>query len=330
MFLKNLKKPYLSFLLVLLLIPNFIYAYSEYLVVGGQNIGIELKSKGIMVVGFYRVNDSYFAKDAGLKVGDVITAVNNKKVNKISEMITEINGSNGRSVLITYLRDNQTKTANLPINKDDSDTYKTGIYVKDNITGIGTLTFIDPNTKLFGALGHEITEKTTGKILDIKSGSIFQATVSSINRSEMGNPGEKNAKFFNNNILGSVAENTNKGIFGKYEAEIPNNKLYKVANPNEIKIGNARILTVLNEDLIEMYDIKITKILDNDQKTKNILFEITDEELIKKTGGIVQGMSGSPIIQGEYIIGAITHVVIDNPTKGYGIFITNMLEEAEN
>ena len=207
--------------------------------------------------------------------------------------------------------------------------YKTGMYIKDNITGIGTLTYIDPNTKLFGALGHEIIEKSTNKILDSDNGSIFNSTVTSIKSSTNGSPGEKNAKLETDDTKGTIFKNTNHGIFGNYTATLPDKKLYKVAQTKDIKLGNATILTVLKDKNIGEYDIKITKINDTSNNTKNILFEITDQELLKETGGIVQGMSGSPIIQGEYIVGAVTHVVIDNPSTGYGIFITNMLEESE-
>lgn len=330
MFFKKFKKASLAILLTLLLFPNFIYAYSEQVIVGGQNIGIELNSKGVLVVGFYKVNDKHPAKDAGINVGDTILEVNSIQVNTTSEMSEIINSSRTNNVSIKFQRDDVTKTTSLKVERDSSNNLKTGIYIKDRITGIGTLTFIDPNTKLFGALGHEIIEKSTGKILDIKTGSIFESSVSSISRSEIGSPGEKNAKFYSNNTLGTIFENTNKGIFGKYTNTISSNNLYKVAKPDEIKHGDAQILTVLKDDIVEKYNISITKTMHTDNKTKNIVFEITDDELIKKTGGIVQGMSGSPIIQGEYIIGAITHVVIDSPTRGYGIFITNMLEEAEN
>lgn len=329
MFFKKLRVTFLLFLLTILLFPTFIKAYSEYVIVGGENIGIELNSHGVMVVGFYEVNGTNPANNAGLKVGDIILSVNSETVQKISELQAIINRSNSDTVILKYKRDNEIKTTSLKLVKDNN-TYKTGIYVKDSITGIGTLTFIDPNTKLFGALGHEIIEKSTGKILNIRTGSIFESSVSSINRSEVGSPGEKNARFFNEKSLGTISENTNKGIFGTYSGNINSTNLYKVATANEVKIGDAKILTVTNGSNVEEYNIKITKIINNGQKTKNIMFEITDKTLIEKTGGIVQGMSGSPIIQGKYIVGAVTHVVIDNPERGYGIFITNMLEEAEN
>ena len=227
----------------------------------------------------------------------------------------------------TYCKEQFT---NLKLSKDENNVIKTGLYVKDSITGVGTLSFIDPETKIFGALGHEIIEKNSGQILEVKDGKIFNTDVTSIQKSENGNPGEKNARFYTNQVNGSIFENTKQGIFGNYIENIPNKKLYKVANPSDIKKGEAKILTVLSENDIKEYSINILRISNNEYKTKNILFEITDKNLLETTGGIIQGMSGSPIIQDNYIIGAVTHVVVDDPKKGYGIFITNMLEEAEN
>lgn len=332
MIFSKIKKTCLTFLLALVMFPNFVLAYSEYIYPGGENIGIELNSNGIIIVGLYKVNNIYPAKEAGLKVGDIITEINNQPITSINNLVASLNkASFNEQITLKYRRNDEIKTTVLKLRKDNNDILKTGLYVKDSITGIGTLSFIDPETKLFGALGHEIIEKTSGKLIEIKDGKIFETSVSNVERSEIGTPGEKNARFFSNNIFGKVIKNTDKGIFGNYTYTLPNKKLYKVANPTKINLGHAKILTVLKDAEIGEYDIKITKVNNNiNQKTKNILFEITDDELIKTTGGIVQGMSGSPIIQEEYIIGAITHVVVDNPIKGYGIFITNMLEEAEN
>lgn len=322
------KKTFLSILLSILFIPTFAFAYSDYLVLGGQNIGIELKSKGVVVVGFYKVDDEYIAKEAGLQVGDIITTINDESINSINDLTNKISASNG-NINIGYVRNDITNYTNLKLDKSSSNNFKTGLYVKDSITGIGTLTYIDPNTKLFGALGHEIIDTKTGRIFDISSGKIYESKVTDIEPSANGIPGEKNAKVLADKVNGIIFENTDKGVFGNYSGTFDNSSLYKVAKPSDIKKGKATIYTVLDGETVEEYEIKITK-LSNNQDTKNILFEIVDEELLKKTNGIVQGMSGSPIVQGEYIIGAVTHVVVDNPHKGYGIFITNMLEESEN
>lgn len=321
------KKTFLSLLLSFFCIPSIALAYSDYVIAGGQNIGIELNSKGVMVVGFYKVDNHYIAEESGLAVGDVITTINDTQVSSIQDLINTINQSNGE-IKIGYMRDDMSKYTNLKLIKQDN-MYKTGIYVKDSISGIGTLTYIDPNSKVFGALGHEITERSTGKVLDIKGGKIFSSKVTNIIPSTNGTPGEKNAQVKADEVTGTIFENTMKGIFGTYQENIDNLKLYKVAKPSEVKKGEAKMLTVLDGTKVEEFTINIIKLNDNG-KTKNLLFEITDEKLLQKTNGIIQGMSGSPIIQGDHIIGAVTHVVVDNPHRGYGIFITNMLEEGEN
>ena len=315
----------LTLIFTLLIIPNYALAYSDYIVAGGENIGIELNSKGVIIVGTYEVNGINPAKEANLRAGDKI--INNNNYDVIVNDVIE-NSNNKSNIKITYLRGNKTNDTSLKLSKSNDNIYKTGLYVKDSISGVGTLTFIDPNTKLFGALGHEIIEKNTGQKLEIKDGKIYSSTVTGITRSDIGKPGEKAARYDSSDIFGNVKENTTSGIFGNYTSTIPNKKLYKVAKEDEVKTGNATIFTVIDGNTIESFAINILRI--NKNTTKNILFEITDSRLLRNTGGIVQGMSGSPIIQDNFIVGAVTHVVVDDPTKGYGIFITTMLEEAEN
>ena len=330
MLLKKFKKSIFLLLLFLFIIPINVFAYSDKIIVGGQNIGISLNSKGVLIVGTYEVNGTSPAKEAGLKTGDIIEKINGNQISNIEQMATEINKVKEEKISLTYLRDNKEKETTLNLYKDENNIYKTGLYVKDSVTGIGTLTFIDPNTKIFGALGHEIQEQATGKIFEIKDGTIFSSEVTDVVPSSDGSPGEKRAEYNKEDVTGEVKENTTQGIFGEYTAEISGGKTYNVAESSEIKKGNAKILTVLNGTEVKEYEINITQINSEKQKNKNFVFEIIDKELLNKTNGIIQGMSGSPIIQGDNIIGAVTHVVIDNPHKGYGIFITNMLEEAEN
>ena len=311
-------------LLVSIMLPLNVFAYSDYILAGGDNIGIQINSDGILVVGTYKIGKLNPALDADLQIGDKITHINDKAVSSIDEMLEVLkNLDEPNNINITFIRNNKTYKTKLELVIEDDDIYKTGLYVKDSINGVGTLTFIDPNTKIYGALGHEIIEKSTGKKLEIKDGKIYSSVVTSIN------PGEKNARYDVNDVYGDILENSDVGIFGNYTSPLPNTKLYKVALSNEIKLGEASILTVINGNKIEEFDINILKINDDNSK-KNILFEVTDSVLLETSGGIVQGMSGSPIIQDDKIIGAVTHVVVDVPTKGYGIFITNMLEEAEN
>lgn len=330
MFFKKIKNKIL-FMLLLLSIPTVSLAYSDYILVGGENIGIELKSKGVIIVGTYEVNNENPAKKAGLQNGDKIIKINDQEITSIEDMLNTIEKlDNKENIKITYIRGNKDKETTLSLKKDEKNIYKTGLYVKDNITGVGTLTFIDPNTLLFGALGHEIIEKNTGQKLEIKDGKIYSSEVTGITKSTIGKPGEKNAKYNSSNTFGNVTENTTNGIFGTYKSTLQDKKLYKVGTLETAKEGNAKILTVINGTKVEEFDINIIKVNTNTSVSKNFLFEITDQNLLKETGGIVQGMSGSPIIQDDQIIGAVTHVVVEDPTKGYGISIVKMLQEAEN
>ncbi|MFV0275068.1 MAG: SpoIVB peptidase [Bacilli bacterium] len=327
---KRLKSICMYSLCLMLILPLNLFAYSDYIIPGGQTVGIKLQTKGVMVVGFYDVNGKNVASNSSLKVGDVITSINGNSVQKVDQLVKYTKKE--ETLTITYVRNSKEYSTTLKVIKDNKDNLnKTGLYVKDSINGLGTLTYIDPNTKIYGALGHEIIEKSTGDVLNSNDGLVFKSEVTKIIKSTRGSPGEKNATFNFNDILGTVKENTISGIFGNYVEKLPNKKALKVASKDEIKLGKAEIYTVLDGITPEAFKINITKIeLDNNKKTKNFLFEITDKTLLEKTGGIVQGMSGSPIIQNNMIIGAVTHVLVDNTTKGYGIYIVNMLEEGEN
>ena len=318
----------LTLIVISLFIPINALAYSSKIVVGGDTVGIKLNTEGILVVGSYDINGHNPLVETGLKSGDVINQINNNKVNKVEEMVDIIKNCNCDNLDIKYKRGKELKKTNLPLYLSDN-SMRTGLYVKDSISGIGTLTYIDPNTKLFGVLGHEIVDSTTGEIIDIDSGTIFNSKVTGITKSERGIPGEKNAILYNEKVEGKIFENTNKGLFGKYTSSIDTSKLYKVASIKDIKLGSARILTVLDGTEVGQFSINILKVSETSENLKNIEFEVTDKKLLEKSNGIVQGMSGSPIIQDDFIVGAVTHVFVEDPHKGYGILITNMLEEAE-
>jgi len=329
MFFKKFKIKTLIFLLTLSIIPQTLLAYSDKIIASGETVGIRLNTDGILIVGSYEIKGHNPLVEAGLKSGDIINQINSKEVHTVEEMVNTIGSCNCDNLKVSYIREDKQKNTTLNLYEDNG-IMKTGLYVKDSISGVGTLTFIDPNTKLFGVLGHEIADSTTGEIIDIKDGTIFDSKITSITRSSNGTPGEKNAVLYSDKVEGDVFENTNKGIFGNYTSNINDSKLYNVASIDDIKIGDATILTVLDGVEVGEFSIKILSVNETKDKLKNIQFEITDKKLLEKTNGIVQGMSGSPIIQGDNIIGAVTHVVVDNPHKGYGILITNMLEEAEN
>ena len=323
-----MKKLTFFMLLIYLFIPISVFAYSDYIIASGKNIGIELKSDHVIIVGAYKINNHNNLVESDLQIGDKIIKINNQEVTSVSSFQKIIKEIKNSFVTITYSRKNIEGKTNITLYEDNGE-YKTGLYVRDTIRGVATLTYIDKDNMTFGALGHEILEKSTKSKFESDKGTIFYSSVTGITKSADGNPGEKNARSDSNNIYGEVIENTSSGIFGKYTDTLPNSKVYKVAKPEEINLGEAKIMTVIDGDIPEYFDINILKINKN-SNTKNILFEVTDKKLLDVAGGIVQGMSGSPIIQGDNIIGAVNFVVVDRTNKGYGIFITNMLEEAEN
>ena len=317
------------FLVATFIMPQSLLAYSKYIVAGGENIGLSINNKGIIIAGFYKVGDKYPGYDAGLNKGDVIKRANDKEVSSIDDFIGVIKESDGKSLKLVYQRGKQNETTTLNLTNENG-TLKTGLYVKDMISGIGTLTYIDPESRIYGALGHEVLEQTTGTMINVRDGKIYNSNVTSVEKSVRGEPGAKNANTNSNDVFGDVKENKVSGIFGNYTKEINKDNLYKVAVYEDIKLGEAKIITVIEGTLKKEYSINILKVNNDKTDNKNILFEITDSNLINKTGGIVQGMSGSPIIQGNNIIGAVTNVVVNNPKRGYGILITTMLEEGEN
>ena len=316
------------FIISIFIIPKTCLAYTNKVILGGQNLGIEVNSNGVLVVGFYKVGNASPGALAGLKIGDRIIGIDDTVINDITDLSFSSSVLNDK-IKITYIRKGNKETTDLKLYKDSSGVYKTGLYVKDSIIGIGTLTFIDPKTNMYGALGHEIIEKTTGQKFEIASGKIFKSEITSITKSERNNPGEKNATYNASEIYGTITKNGVNGIFGNYIGQINRSNLIDVADASEIKLGQATIRTVISGTEVKEYEIEILKIYPNNE-TKNILFKVIDDELISKTGGIVQGMSGSPIIQNNKIVGAVTHVISDDATKGFGIFITTMLKEIED
>ena len=324
----KVKNALLKILIILTFImPISVYAYSDYIIAGGETIGIEVNSKGVLVVGFYKVDNSYIGKEAGFIIGDRIIKVAKKNVDSIDEMINILEKETNNRIEFTIIRDNDEKTITLEL-KEINNSLKTGLYVKDTVTGIGTLTYIDPETKVFGALGHEIIEKVTASKFNIDRGIIFGASVLDIIKSADERAGEKTARYDKTKVFGTIKENEISGIFGTYTGSLEDKDKIEVGESSEINLGNAKIKTVLDDETVEEFDINILKINKNSD-IKNILFEVVDDKLIEKAGGIIQGMSGSPIIQNNKIIGAVTHVVVNEPTRGYGIFITTMLKEGD-
>lgn len=327
----KIKNKLLIFLTILaLIIPIQIQAYSNKVILGGENVGIEIESNGIIIVGFYQVNNKNINLNSNIKIGDKIIKVGNTEVDNIDDMVKEIDKSlKNNQVDLTLMRNKQEIKTKLQIEVDESGVYKTGLYVKDKITGIGTITYIDPSTSKYGALGHEIIESYSNTRIDIKDGKIFSSTITGINKSSSTKTGEKEATLNEDIIYGNIDENTESGIYGTYHGLYNEKNLIEVASVDEIQKGEAYIYTVLDGTKKEKFKINIINI-DKTTKTKNILFEITDKTLINKTNGVIKGMSGSPIVQNGKIVGAVTHAIQTKNNMGYGIFITTMLEEGDN
>lgn len=312
-----------------IIIPLNSKAYSKYLIPGGENIGITIKSDGVFIVGFYKVNNRNIEHETKLKVGDRIVSINDEKISTVNELVNKIDSVEDEiKIKLGYIRNNKLNYVTLNLTRERDGTYKTGIYVKDTITGIGTLTYTDPIDNSYGALGHEVIDASTNANFTLRSGNVFASMITSINKSVAGIPGEKNASLDQKNIYGNVKYNLKTGIFGNLDKRISNSEALEVASMDEVKIGKAEIITVLDGNKKETFEIEILSI-DKKNETKNFLIKVIDKDLIARTGGIVKGMSGSPIIQNGKIIGAITHTVVDNPTKGYGISIIKMLESVE-
>ncbi len=320
-----MNKKLITFLLAILMPISITFAYTDKVYIGGENVGIEVKTDGVLVVGLYKINDNFIQNS--VNPGDYIIEVNGNKILSINDFSNEINNDEDKESLdIKIRRNNKIINTKIPLIYDNNE-YKTGLYVKDEISGIGTLSFIDPTNNNFFCLGHQISDQSDD-IVDISSGSIYYSYITDINRSSNGNVGEKEAITDDSNKYGTINKNTNKGIFGTYEKDYSNKQIYEVASKEEVKLGEAKLLTVTKNEEIKEYSINIDSIDLNDS-IKNMMFTVTDQELIDNTGGIVQGMSGSPIIQNNKIIGVVTHVIINDTKRGYAIFTVNMLEEAE-
>lgn len=304
---------------------------------GGTSVGIKLSTEGVLVVGFSDVqtrdgNESSPAKAAGIQLGDVLLKVNGKEVEGSKQLISLIKENNSDSVNIEFLRQGCKFNKDIELIKEGED-YKLGLWVRDSTAGIGTLTFYHEDSGTFGALGHPITDGDTNTTFTIKDGDLLSASILSVRKGEKGVPGELRGLFVNEkNSIGTIKINSASGIFGGTNKPLVNpnfSEPLSVGFRNEVVEGPAKIITTVCDEGPKEYDIEIVKLLQQDKcGPKSMIIRVTDEELLSKTGGIVQGMSGSPIIQNGKIIGAVTHVLINKPDIGYGIYIEWMLEEA--
>ncbi len=308
------------------------------LIPGGKCVGVTLLTKGVLITDISDVTSEEGkhqspAKDAGLKPGDLIQSFNNKKTLTVNDLNMAIKSSMGKVSTLQFLRDgNEHQVLITPQLSRTDNTFKIGAWVKDAASGIGTVTYFDPQTNEFAALGHGICDNDTGKILDIDKGSIFSSSIVSVNKGEKGVPGELNGVFEDDGpILGEITQNLSSGIFGKTDTSfLENTTAVPIAQREEVVLGKAQILSNIEGQKTEKFEIEIQRIIPSKLSSqKGMVIKITDAELLNKTGGIVRGMSGSPILQNGKLVGAVTHVFVNDPTRGYGIFIENMLEEVK-
>jgi stage IV sporulation protein B len=307
---------------------------------GGQSIGVQLHTQGVLVVGHHLINVKEKTlspgEDADIQVGDIILDINGKPIEEMKDVkpFVERAGEENSSLDVKIKRGKQTIETELTPKLDAQDNeYKIGLYIRDAAAGIGTMTFHDPDSQKYGALGHVISDMDTKKPIEIHDGSIVRSSVNSIEKGNNGIPGEKQARFSNDSKqLGTITKNSPFGIFGKLDDEIENGSYDEpmpVALSHEVEEGPAEILTVVDGEKVEAFDIEIvSSVPQKFPATKGMVVQITDPELLKHTGGIVQGMSGSPIIQNDKIVGAVTHVFVNDPTSGYGVHIEWMLNDA--
>ena len=310
-----------------------------YVMPGGQSIGVRLNTEGVLVVGVAEITDDTgkkrnIAEENGIRLGDTLIEINDDVVVNSLHVADIVKNSNGEEIKLKFLRDTKEYEVNVkPIKSSEDLKYRLGLWVRDKTAGVGTMTFYEQNSSKFGALGHAITDADTGSLLSVKDGEIISSRVVSIEQGQRGKPGEIKGVFYNvNEPLGKLEKNTPFGVYGELIRDIPNDLIPEpipIAFQHEVKEGKAYILTTTDDNEIQQYEIEITKVNPQSKPSiKSMIVKITDEKLLNKTGGIVQGMSGSPIIQNGKIVGAITHVLINDPTRGYGVYIEWMIEQA--
>ncbi|GAA0119225.1 SpoIVB peptidase [Clostridium perfringens] len=306
---------------------------------GGNSVGVRVSTDGVLAVGYSdltkgNVEIASPAQNGGIQIGDRLISVNGNKIKNSKDLSKKINESKSENVEILLERNGEEITKNIKLSKNQDGDYKIGLWVRDSTAGVGTLTFYDKESGKYGAIGHPITDSETEKILSIKNGDLLNSSIISIKKGVKGNPGELRGIFSSDKKpIGNVTGNTQCGIFGSMNTENLkniNNKTYKVGWRDEIQPGPAQIITTIDEEGPKLYDIEIVKLTKQESiSTKSMVIKITDERLLEKTGGVVQGMSGSPIIQNDKIIGAVTHVLVNKPEIGYGIYIEWMLKDAK-
>ena len=306
----------------------------------GNLIGAKLYTSGVLVVGMSEIQGDDQQKHkpyegSGIEEGDMIVEMDSKKIANTDELVETVNSSKGKVIQIKYVRNDETITTSIQPIKSEDNEYKLGLWVRDAAAGVGTLTFYEPSTGKFAALGHGIVDVDTGDIINIANGELVTSNLVAIKKGEKGTPGEIKGSIDSGVTIGNISKNTNFGVFGlvsnKNNLNLNGAKEYEVALRSEIQTGEAEIICELENEKKEQYKIEISKIYtSNNYDNKSMMIKITDERLLQKTGGIIQGMSGSPIIQNGKFVGAITNVLVSDPTTGYAIFGDLMVKQMKS
>jgi len=307
---------------------------SESVVLGGTPFGIKMFTDGVLVVGITDIptvdGTSCPARECGLREGDILHTIDGTAVWTNEDVSQIIADSKGAPLKVSFTRGDEKMTATIVAKRSTDGSYKAGLWVRDSSAGIGTMTYYDPDSGVFAGLGHAVCDVDTGEIMPLMSGEIVSAAITGVTRGESGSPGELHGVFLDSTDSGVLKVNRETGVYG-YVLSVPNGKMVSVAAKQDITEGPAAILSTVSGSEPSEYNIVIEKInLSDKNPTKNMVIRVTDEKLLKVTGGIVQGMSGSPIIQNGKLVGAVTHVFINDPTRGYAIFAENMLETSSS
>ena len=307
---------------------------AEMVIPLGKAVGIKLFSDGVLVVGLSPVETEegacYPGRDSGLKAGDLITHINGEEVDTIEEIQQVIAQQAGETLAIQAVRDErQLQLTAAPV-PNSRGVYQLGVWLRDSMAGIGTMTFYDPDSGVFAALGHGINDVDTAKLMPLESGGIMPATVTDVKKGTEGQPGELHGDFDLTTDLGALYANTGRGIFGRLSGQslVQGLQPVPVARREQVQEGEAVILSNIRGDQVERFAIRITQVSGTEDGARSLMLQVTDPALLEATGGIVQGMSGSPILQNGRLVGAVTHVLVNDPTRGYGILIESMLDAA--
>lgn len=298
----------------------------------GNAIGMKLYTAGVLVVGMSEIEGKKPYENSGIKEGDRIIQINQNQIDNTDDLMKAVNKSDGNNISIKYVRDEKTITTSIKPLKNSSNEYKIGLWVRDAAAGVGTLTFYEPSSGMFATLGHGIMDIDTAELIKIANGELVTTNILSINKGTKGNPGEIRGTIEAGHTIGSISKNTKFGVFGTINKtpylNTSNTNEVQVALREEIKTGKALIICELENGKKEYYDIEIQRIfISNNKDNKSMLIKVTDKKLLEKTGGIIQGMSGAPIIQNGKFVGAVTHVLVNDPTIGYGVFADIMLKQ---